>query len=165
MRTFIVTRSGVARVMRTYALGPGGRVVTPNSTGILSIGRVAPDAADEITKWSPEAQAAVSSIREIAESDIPADATFKNAWRDDNTNINIDMLAARDINAERLCRQYVLDLASAKQGELLERFKGNTQAANEHESRVAALESVSINAVAAKIKAATTLKALKEITV
>lgn len=94
MRTFLVTRRGAARVMRTYPLGK----------------RPAPDALDEIAKWSTAAQAEVTSVREISEDDIrPFErhpglgiegyVGLKEAWRDTGSGIEIDMPAARTAQA------------------------------------------------------------------
>lgn len=103
MRTFIVVRDGVATVARTYALGPGGRSITddPADAGLEEI-VPAPDFADEIARGHPEHQAAISSVREISEGDIPGEYQFKDAWRDDGSTVSIHMPKAREIHMGRI---------------------------------------------------------------
>lgn len=97
MRTFIVTIDGVARVHRTYALGKGGRVITPDIEGKIEDVVPAPDMADEVAKWHPDNQAQVTSIREISEADIPVDRDYylRDAWEDDGEKIVVNMTKAR----------------------------------------------------------------------
>lgn len=126
MRTFIVTRSGVARVMRTYALGPGGRVITPRDVGIKEI-TPAPDAADEIARWNTDDQAAVASVREISEADIPPDTELwmRNGWEDDGTNIVVNEAKVR-----AFLEQLIVEAKGVRAGELLAReFAGEDVAA------------------------------------
>jgi hypothetical protein len=52
-----------------------------------------------IAKWPRADQAAVASIRAINEEDIPADRTFRDAWKSDLT---VDMEKARGIVTERM---------------------------------------------------------------
>lgn len=103
MRTFIFIQNGVAKVMRTYGLAANGQVITPDprDAGLVEV-VPAPGAGEEIARWHPDLAAEVSSWREIAESDIPTDATFKDAWVDDGRKITVDMVRARAIQAERL---------------------------------------------------------------
>lgn len=102
MRTFIFIKDGVARVARTYALGPGGRTITPDIEGTMEELVPAPDMADEIKRWRRENEAGVTSVREIAEADIPDDASFKEAWRDDGEKVVVDMSTARAIHMDRI---------------------------------------------------------------
>ena len=96
MRTFIITKGGIARVMRTYALAPvTGRALlaAPN----------APDAAEIIsTKWHPRHASQVTKIREITEADIPITHVFKDAWEDDGTDVVVNMPKARAIQMDRI---------------------------------------------------------------
>lgn len=83
VKTYIVTRNGVACTMRIYKEGC--------------------TAESEIAKWHPDLQAEVSSVREISEADIPvATVDFKRAWRDDGKAIVVDMDAAKEVTRERL---------------------------------------------------------------
>jgi hypothetical protein len=94
MRTFAITRNGVARIMRTYSLGKGGRVILGGNGG--------PDAADEIAKWHPRYQAEVTTIRQITKTDIPKEFELKDAWVDDGNAIQTDMAKARVIHMNRI---------------------------------------------------------------
>lgn len=101
MRTFIFIKDGVARILRTYALGPGGRVITPTDTDIPEV-TPAPDAAEVMAKWHPGNASAVTGWREIAEADIPSNAVFKEAWRDAGSTISVDMPTARIIKTDEI---------------------------------------------------------------
>lgn len=101
MRTFLVTRRGVARVMRTYGVQPSG-AVDPEAS--------APDAEAEIAKWADADRAEVSSVREIDPSELlgwerrpelgqDGYVGIKEAWRDTGTGIDIDAGAARAAQA------------------------------------------------------------------
>lgn len=112
MRTFVVTRNGTARVARTYALGPGGRSITPDIEGQIEEITPAPDMADEVARWHPSQFAEVTATREISEADIPAlrDAFLRDAWEDDGTSINVNMVKAR-ASFERELREAKLGTA------------------------------------------------------
>ena len=103
MRTFIVTKNGVARVMRTYPLGMDNRTITPDMPADTPIKTPAPDATDVIAaQWHSAHSAAVTSVREIAEADVPALHEFKDAWRDSGAAVDVDMPEARNIHMGRI---------------------------------------------------------------
>ena len=104
MRTFVITMDGIARIMRTYALGPGGRVLIDEVDE-------APDALAVIAKWHPRHKDQVTSTREIAESDIPP-FLFKDAWEDDGTNIVHDMNKCRVIKTDQIRAERDIRLAA-----------------------------------------------------
>ena len=68
MRTFLVTKRGVERVMRTYALDAEGRSITPDPKDANLVEAVpAPDVAEVIAGWHPKHAAEVTATREITE--------------------------------------------------------------------------------------------------
>ncbi len=144
MRIFLLTKAGVARVFRTYAFGPGNRVITsdPRDAGIEEI-IPAPDAADLIAKWHPRHQAEVTNIREIAEADIP-DAEFKDAWRDSGASIDVDMPAARELHAGRIAHARGIEIARLATDEAQARLAGRVADATQHASDRAALEALDL---------------------
>lgn len=93
MRVFAITKNGICRIMRTYAIDPAtGRVSISSSD--------APDGADEVAKWHANDQAQVTTIREIQESDVPVHYQYKESWRDDGANIVPDMTVAKVIKMD-----------------------------------------------------------------
>lgn len=61
------------------------------------------DVAECIEKFSALHDRPVA-VRPIDHADIPADRTFRNAWRDDGATVKPDMPAARDIHMDRIRR-------------------------------------------------------------
>lgn len=82
MRTFVITKDGIARVMRTYA-----------TDGTQDD----PEGLAEVAEWAADSQAQVTSVREISEADIPSirSITMRDAWEDDGANISVNMVKAR----------------------------------------------------------------------
>ena len=156
MRTFVIIKGGIARIMRTYALDPGRGRVLPNAPG-------APDAQDIIAKWHPDHQAAVTGVREINDSDIPSLAAFKDGWRDDGVNITIDMPTARETHADHIAIAQAAEIARLKVEERKERLKSNTAQADDHAATVIALEALDLNVLATQIAAAPNTTALDAI--
>lgn len=157
MRTFLITKNGVARVMRTYALAPSGRVITDPTDDTL-----APDAVNEIAKWHSQHQSEVTNIREIAEGDIP-DTEFKDAWRDNGVSIDIDMPAARLIHASRIAQAVVSGIDRLRKEEVVASFQGRVADASRHAAEKATVEGINIAAEVGKMASAqdpTTLSAI-----
>ena len=70
--------------------------------------------AREIAKASksiPPAKLPVRSWRVLAEEQVPKDRTFRDAWRDRDGRIVVDMPAARELHRERIRRARVSALA------------------------------------------------------
>ncbi len=155
MRIFVITKDGIARIMRTYKLGPGG-IVLPDDPD-------APDAQDVIAKWHPDDQAQVSAVREIVEDDIPAFSIFKDAWRDTGAEIEIDMPTARLAHAERIAHAQTTEIARLKVAERASRLTGNTTQAEAQAATVVALEALDLNVLATRIAKAPNPTALKAI--
>jgi hypothetical protein len=156
MRTFVITKNGVARIMRTYAVDPVSGHVLPDDPD-------APDAVDEIAKWHPDHQAAVTSVREIAEADVPSSTDLREAWRDDGANITVDVPAARDAHAERIVDAQASELARLKIAERKQRLKGNTAQADQSAADLTALEALDLDELAAQIQLASDATALAAI--
>ena len=102
MRTFAITKNGVCRIMRTYTLGPDRHPLPERGA----------DAADEVAKWHPSDQAEVTTIREIAEADVPdfnhanPMVGLKDAWRDTGTAIEVDVDAAKLVQVGHVARYH-----------------------------------------------------------
>ena len=163
MRTFIVIKNGAARVMRTYALGPSGRVITPDIEGTLPEITPAPDAAEVIAKWHSRHQAAVTASREISESDIPSDTTFKDAWEDDGAAITTNLDKARDIHADRVAVAQGREITRLTKEERRLRARGKATDANKAAGDRTVVEGADLDALATQIGNATNLTALKAI--
>lgn len=91
MRTFVVTKNGIARIFRTYALDEGGWALIDAVDG-------APHMADLIAnKWHAHHRAQVTNVREITEADIPGarSVAMRDAWEDDGSKIIVNMVKAR----------------------------------------------------------------------
>lgn len=82
MKTFVITKGGVARIM----------------SAIDSIS----DPMDAIAKWHPDDRAEVTATRRIESADIPPQATLKDAWRDTGSAIRVDMPVARTLVTARV---------------------------------------------------------------
>lgn len=146
MRIFVITKGGIARIMRTYKLSPNGNVSLNDPD--------APDAQDMIAQWHPNDQAAVTGVREINDSDIPSFIAFKDAWRDDGINITINMPTAREIHAEHLANAQAAEIARLNVEERRERLKANIAQANQHAADQTALEALDLNVLATQIQTA-----------
>ena len=167
MRTFVYTLRGVARIMRTYAMGSRGRAITldPADADIPEI-IPAPDAAELIAnpaKWHPDEAAEVTSTREISESDIPSDTTFKDAWQDDGTSITVDMPKARAIHAVRIAqaRNNKSAQLGLKEAEL--RLRGKATEADKAAGDRAVVDGADLGALGTQIAAAPNPTALKAV--
>jgi len=57
---------------------------------------------DCIAKWPAAEQAKVVSVMAIDPGDVPADRTFRNAWKLNGTIIEHDMVKAREIRRNQL---------------------------------------------------------------
>lgn len=56
----------------------------------------------EIAKWNANDQAEVVSVHPIEETDIPADRTFRGAWKLNAGKVVVDMPKARDLHRSKL---------------------------------------------------------------
>jgi len=67
----------------------------------------------EIAKWAKHRQDAVSSFRQLTDSDLPEKREFRDAWADITGNqvIDIDGIFAKKIQLERLRKERDLKLA------------------------------------------------------
>lgn len=62
-----------------------------------------PTQADEIGKWHPDRQAMIATAHgAVDHTAIPADRSFRNAWRHDGASLSVDMPAARGIHRDRM---------------------------------------------------------------
>lgn len=61
-----------------------------------------PTADECIAKWHPDRRAAVQSHTPVDLAAIPADRTFRNAWRHDGAAFLVDMDHARAIHRDRM---------------------------------------------------------------
>lgn len=89
MKTFLLKQhDGHVQVMR----------ILPNEDGSYSNPGV------EVARWHPDSQRVIASWREIEESVVPQDRTFRNAWCDVTPEpvVDIDMAKARNIHRDRL---------------------------------------------------------------
>jgi len=94
---------------------------------------------------------------------VPADRTFRDAWRQSGGVFSTDMAVARVIHADRIATAHASEIARLKREEPKERLRGNAGQANERAARVAALEALDLNFLADRISRAPNLKALNEI--
>ena len=156
MRTFLITKNGVARIMRTYALDKNGRTITDpaNTDG--------PEGANEVARWHSRHQAEVTDIREIAEADIP-DAEFKDAWRDSGSSIDIDMPAAREIHAGKIALARGLEIARLANDEAQAQLAGRAADATQLAGDRAALEALDLAAEGLRIANAPSPQALSAV--
>lgn len=152
MRTFIITKDGIARVMRTYALGIDGRVITPSDT--IKEAKPAPDAQDEILKWPAEDQAGVTAVREIAEADIPDVPELKEAWRDNGQKVTVDMPLAREIQAKSIAEALEREASRLRVEETRAVLTGRD--ATDHKAKLAAIKAFNPMEESVKIKNAKT---------
>ncbi len=155
MKTFSITKNGVARIMRSYGFDPSIGRYTEDAPG-------AADASDLIAKWHPNHQGQVTAFREIVEADIPNDF-FQDAWRDNGQTLSTDMAKARDIHSERMATAQAAEIARLKVEERKERLKNNRSQANRHSAAVKALEVLDINVLAKQIRNAPNPTALSAI--
>ncbi len=118
MRTFIIINNGVARVLRTYAFGPGGRSITPGTEGDLPEIVPAPTAIEVIAKYHPDKQAKITGSREITEADLPTDTEHwaRDGWEDDGATIIINLAKAK-----ASFEKYIITLKRAKALDILAR--------------------------------------------
>jgi len=144
-------------------LGPGGRVITSGDVDIVEI-TPAPDAAEIIdTKWLPADAATVSSIREIAEVELPSDTMFKDAWVDDGADIIVDMDKARAIHSGHILQARTDDLARLSLREAALRLQGDAIGANQavaDKAKVDELDLIALATQMAKASDPTTLNAI-----
>jgi hypothetical protein len=75
--------------------------MTDGSVAVMvTVGDAGP--ANEIAKWHDDERTRVASVTPLDPADIPADRTFRNAWRLNGTGIDHDMEKARAIQRERM---------------------------------------------------------------
>ena len=156
MRTFVITKNGVARIMRTYGLDPiTGRVLLDAPD--------APDATAIIAKWHLRHTSQVTQTREITEAEVPITLTFRDAWEDDGINIIVNMAKAREIHAASITAAKKVALAALEERETRERLKGDTAAADQAAADRAAVDSLNLTTIAAQIAGAANLTALSAV--
>ena len=143
MKTFIIVKGGIARVMSAV-----DSVVDP---------------MEHVAKWLPADQAQVTSAREIDRADLPNNPEFKDAWEDDGQKIAVNMPIAREIHANHIARALIAEIARLKVKEREERINGNTAQADTHASTITALEALNLNVLAMQIANASNPTALSAI--
>lgn len=155
MRIFVITMDGIARIMRTYALSPGGKVLIDEVAN-------APHAATEIAKWHPRHKDQVTNIREIEKVDIPSHL-FKDAWEDDGVEILINMSKARVIHIKEIsaARTEAVSVLQRRADEAA--FEGRTADATKAANDRAAVEGLSPTIIATQIAGAANPTALSAI--
>lgn len=99
MRTFVITKSGIARIMQC---------------------RDDTDGAACVAKWHPDDQAQVTNIREISPDEIPADrdAFLRDAWEDDGTKIAVNVEKAKAAFEKHLDRERLAQAALLQRREM-----------------------------------------------
>ena len=139
-------------------------IAITRSDGGVSIMRLVAgaDPTEAVAKWEAVNGPAVSS-REIPDTVIPTDRTFRDAWQHGGTSIDVDMPKARAIHAEKIAVAQTAEIARLKPEERKERLMGNTAQANQHAADTTALEALNLGALATQIQNAATPNALKAI--
>ena len=64
------------------------------------LGGTTPEQA--LAKWHPTRRAEIAAVRPATPADIPADRTFRDAWRHTSGKIAVHMPTARDIHRSRI---------------------------------------------------------------
>lgn len=80
------------------------RILIKRDDGGVSIMSGNADPTGEVRKWELAGPWKCVSYREIQDAEVPADRTFRAAWKDSDGAVTVDLSKAREIHREMLRR-------------------------------------------------------------
>lgn len=89
---------------------------------------------------------AATNVAIVERSTLPADRTFRSAWRWDGVEMTIDLTVAREKQARRIVQAIETELSKLKTKELVARALGNATTAAQAVARRQALDATDVAA-------------------
>ncbi len=143
------------------------RIVFTRSDGAITVRHLpsgaSPQDFTDAIQHAIDSGEAVNIPIAVDQTAMPTVRTFRNAWRQSNGAVSVDMPTARGIHAEHIARAHAAEIARVKTEERSERLKGNTTKADAHAATVTALEALDLNVLAMQIANAPNPTALKAV--